>query len=339
MNEHWHKAKQIIDDARHIVVLQAENPDGDSLGSALALEELFSEMGKTVTLFCVMEPPKYLHYIRGWDRVVNELPNDFDCVVVVDASVQSLFEATLTPNNTARLQRKPFIIFDHHPEVNEADHLTQRFSDAIVINDSRFVATSELLLEWAKESKLVIPPAAAIHMAEALLSDSLGLSTEAVTADTFRRAAELVDLGAKIAEIENRRRELMKKSPEILLYKGELLQRIEYFCDGQMAFVVVPWAEIEKYSHQYNPAALVIDEMRLVDNVQVAIVMKTYPDGKVTGKIRSTSQMADQIAKAFGGGGNRYAAGFKLNTDDPISVKHQLIKIVGEQLAQQKQEA
>lgn len=325
MNPAWQQAKEAIDNAQHIVVLQAENPDGDSLGSALALEELLSEMGKRVSLFGSMEPPKYLHYINGWDRVEQELPTDFDCVIVVDASVKSLFENTLTPQNTAALRGKPFIIFDHHAEVNSDDHLSQIFPQLVTINEPRFVATGELLLAWATAHQLTITAQAAEDMAIALLSDSLGLTVEAVTADTLRHAAELIDLGANISTIETRRREFSKKSQEILYYKGELLQRIEYFADGQFALVHVPWAEIEKYSHQYNPAALVIDEMRLVDGVQVAIVLKTYPDGKLTGKIRTTPKLADKIAKAFGGGGNPYAAGFKMNSDDPISVKHQLV--------------
>ena len=60
----------------------------------------------------------------------------------------------------------------------------------------------------------------------------------------------------------------MKKSPEILGYKGRLLQRVEYFLNGQLAVVHVPWEEIEEFSDAYNPGALVIDEMRLVEGAQ-----------------------------------------------------------------------
>ena len=52
--------------------------------------------------------------------------------------------------------------------------------------------------------------------------------------------------------------------------------------------------------------------MRLVDTVDVAIALKTYPDGKITGKIRANIPIAEDIAGYFGGGGHGYAAGFKL---------------------------
>jgi len=48
----------------------------------------------------------------------------------------------------------------------------------------------------------------------------------------------------------------MRKSPELISYKGKLLQRIEYFADSRVAAVTIPWAEIEKYSPQYNPLCL-----------------------------------------------------------------------------------
>ena len=79
-------AKQFIQSANNIVIIQAENPDGDSLGSSLALEEVLSDLGKTVTLYCPVDIPKYLHYIRGWDRVQNDFPFQADAAIIVDTS-------------------------------------------------------------------------------------------------------------------------------------------------------------------------------------------------------------------------------------------------------------
>jgi phosphoesterase RecJ-like protein len=133
-----------------------------------------------------------------------------------------------------------------------------------------------------------------------------------VTSDSYRIAAELTDLGAHVATIEERRREYMKKSPEILAYKGELIKRIVYLLDGVLALVHIPWEDIQAYSDQYNPSVLVLDEMRLVEHVQVAVAIKTYPDGKVTGKLRSNVPVSETIASFFGGGGHPYAAGFRV---------------------------
>ena len=104
----------------------------------------------------------------------------------------------------------------------------------------------------------------------------------------------------------------MKKSPDILRYKGELIGRIEYFADGKLALIHIPWEDIQAYSDQYNPSVLVLDEMRLVEGVDVAIAIKTYPDGKLTGKLRSNLPVSEQIAGYFGGGGHEYSAGFRV---------------------------
>ena len=67
-----HEAVKAIFDSKkpqRIVVVQAENPDGDSLGSAVALDELLTAAGHDVSLFCVVDVPNHLKYIKGWERV------------------------------------------------------------------------------------------------------------------------------------------------------------------------------------------------------------------------------------------------------------------------------
>ena len=105
----------------------------------------------------------------------------------------------------------------------------------------------------------------------------------------------------------------MKKPADILEYKAELIKRIEYHLDGKLATVHIPWEDIQEYSDRYNPSVLVLDEMRLVEGVEVACAIKTYPDGKLTGKLRCNTPVAADVAGYFGGGGHAYAAGFKVN--------------------------
>ena len=103
----------------------------------------------------------------------------------------------------------------------------------------------------------------------------------------------------------------MKKSPRILDYKADLIKRIEYSLDGALATIHIPWEDIAEYSDEYNPNVLILEEMRLVEGVKVAVAIKTYPDGRLTGKIRSSLPIADKIAGFYGGGGHPYASGFR----------------------------
>src|SRR5690606_5927176 len=119
-----------------------------------------------------------------------------------------------------------------------------------------------------------------------ILSDSLGLMTQGTSSRSIHIIAELVEQGVKLYELEELRRSFMKKSVELMRYKGQLLQRVEFFDGNRIATITIPWEEIERYSPHYNPSMLVIDEMRFVENVQVAIAFKVYRDGKITAKIR-----------------------------------------------------
>jgi len=296
-----------LNDAQKIVIIQAENPDGDSLGSSLALEELLSEAGKDVKLYCAIDIPKYMHYIKGWDRVEKDWPTDREVAIIVDTQAEALIQQALAqPGVRHFLESHPVIILDHHETAGDLPFET------VTVVDPKAVATSELLYRLAKAAGWNITPDAAERMFISIQADSLGLTTPSTTADSYQVAADLVMLGANPAEVENRRREYMKKPADILKYKGELIERIEYFADGKLAIVHIPWEDIAEYSDRYNPSVLVLEEMRMVEGVEVAVAIKTYPDGKLTGKIRVNMPIADVIAGYFGGGGHAYAAGFKV---------------------------
>lgn len=322
------KAKKIIEDSKSIVVVQAENPDGDSLGSSLALEEILGDMGKSVQLHCPIELPKYLRYINGWDRVSSELDMSADLIILVDTTAEVLLSKTFEiPGARHFFETRQVLVIDHH-----ASESTLTF-DNLLINQTA-VSSSQVIYHLAKDADWPINAQAAENLLIALMSDSRGLTTEASDAKAFEVAAKLIELGASNFAIEERRREFMKKAPEILTYKGELIKRIEYFLDGKLALVHIPFEDIQEYSDKYNPSVLVLDEMRLVEGVEVAIAIKTYPDGKLTGKLLTNSPVAEQIAGYFGGGGHKYAAGFRIYESYDAAVREILEatnKALGEQ--------
>lgn len=301
----FNEATKLINGAKKIVIIQAENPDGDSLGSSLALEEILGDLGKEISLYCPVDVPKYMRYITGWDRIVAEFDTSCDLAIIVDTSADVLITKVLeTPGVRHFLESHPVLVIDHHTtESNLSFNHTMLSAEA--------VATSEIIYALASENKWSINPQAAENMLVAIMSDSLGLTTQNVTGNSFFVAGKLTELGASNSAIEARRREFMKKSPEILAYKGDLIKRIEYLLEGKLAIVHIPWEDIQAYSDQYNPSILVLDEMRLVEGVEIAVAIKTYPDGKVTGKLRANIPIAEEVAGFFGGGGHKYASGFR----------------------------
>lgn len=307
----YDRFSSLVDAATSIVIIQPENPDADSLSSSLALEDILGERGKDITMYCAIDMPKYLRYISGSDRVTSDWTGKYDLAIIVDTASALLLEKALAvPGVNHFLQEHDVIVVDHHGEDDETEH-SLPFSHEYILG-KRAAATGELIYEIAQTLSYPLSKTACEYLFISIMGDTLGLTTPNVTPGTFMTAATLVQNGVNPSELETARRAYMKKPADILTYKGRLLERIEYYCDGKLATIHIPWEEIAAYSDRYNPSVLVLDEMRLVEGVEVAVAIKTYPDGKLTGKIRSNRPIAEQIAGYFGGGGHAYSAGYKI---------------------------
>lgn len=316
------KIQKIIDQAKSIVIIQADNPDIDSLASALALEHILGDVGKEVTLYCGVDLPSYLHYLPGWGRVVKELPNSFDASIIVDTASDSLLTQLDKAGIKGWVASRPSIVLDHH-----ATKATIGFAG--IICAPKAVATGEVIYELGSQLGWKLDDSAKSLIAMAILSDSLGLMSESTTSRSIHIIGELVEQGVNLPELESARRESLRREPELIPYKGELLKRVEFFSSNRLAIVRIPWEEIEKYSPLYNPSMLVIDDMRLAKETEVAIAFKLYRDGKVTAKIRCNYGwgIADKLAEHFGGGGHPLASGFKITDGrDYEQIKEAVIK-------------
>ena len=325
--------REAIDNASKIVIVQADNPDADSLASALALEHILSELKKDVYLYCGVDIPSYLRYIPGSDRVDSQLPKQFDLSVIVDTSSDSLLEQLDKTGSKGWLAAKPCVIIDHH-----ATEPTIKFANIII--NRQAVAAAEVIYEIAARLEWPLNQQAKELLAVGIMSDSLGLTSESTTARSIHIIAELVEGGVAMAELESARRESTRREPELVPYKGRLLERVEFLDNGRIAAITIPQEELDKYSPLYNPPMLVIDDMRLARGTDLAVAFKTYRDGKITAKIRCNFGIgiADKLAEHFGGGGHPYAAGFKLQDGrDFNQLKSEFIEVASRLLDEKKE--
>ncbi len=303
----YQQAWQIIDSCSSILIVQADNPDGDSLGSSLALESLISQAGKNVSLYCGTFIPDYLKYMSGWSRVDNKLPAEFDLVVLVDVSTNNLLDNITNDTRYKKYLSSNKLVFDHHKTVSD------EIASILTINDSDSSSTGEIIFGLAKTNDLQISIETGEYIVSAILSDTQGLTNQSTSSQTYRVVAELVELGVDRPQLEDRRRQFSKMTQEIFKFKSSLIAKTEFYINGRLAIVHVDQQEIKKYSPLYNPAALILPDLQQVENVDIAVVMKTYDDGRVTGAIRSsnTVPLAAKLAEQLGGGGHDYASGFK----------------------------
>lgn len=322
----YKKFVEFLADKKRICIIQAENPDGDSLGSAIALDYILTKTENH--LYCPVDIPKYLHYFKDWSRVDNEFDYRADGYIIVDTASSILLSKLLEDAAIKNcLYSKPVLVIDHHETEDDLEFPHEAIIESLP-------ACADLIYKIATANQLPISKEAAEALYMAISSDTLGLVSASVTADTMRVMAGLIELGANPAELDEMRREYMKKSPRILDYKADLIKRVEYSLDGKLATVHIPFEEIQEYSDEYNPNVLIIEELRLVSGVEVAIAIKTYPDGKITGKVRSSKPVSEQIAGFFGGGGHPYAAGFRTYDMSYDEVVADVIKILPGLLAE-----
>ena len=323
--------KNIIDKAHKIVIIQADNPDSDSLGSALALEQILGDMDKEPYLYCAVDVPGYLRYLDGWDRVQSELPPKFDASIIVDASTITLLEKLISSGQKGWLATKPCIVLDHHAMVDNPIEFAE-----VTLNDPNRASTGELIYLISKELSWPLPLRAGELIMTTILGDTQGLTNQLATAETYRTMAELVDSGVDRPKIEELRRELSKMPKEIYKYKATLIDHSEFTNNDTIVSVTVPQVEINKYSPLYNPGPLIQNDILQTLGVKVAIVFKTYDNGKVTAAIRCNQGygIAAELAESFGGGGHTHASGFKIDTSRKFEdIKQECIMLAAELLA------
>src|SRR5690606_7027939 len=142
--------------------------------------------------------PSYIRYIKGSDRITDEFPNNFDLTIIVDTVSGTLLEHTLSGNRLSAIEKKPVLLLDCHPVENSLPLAHAEFFKA----EGDTIATSELVVQLAAEQNWEINQTAATHVVEAILADTLGMATEAVTSQTLRTVANMLDKGAKMSEID-----------------------------------------------------------------------------------------------------------------------------------------
>jgi bifunctional oligoribonuclease and PAP phosphatase NrnA len=320
------KLGALISRSQNVIVLQPEKPDTDSLGSALALEDILGELGKKVAMYCQDPIPTYIRFMDGWDRVVDKFPAQFDLTILVDTGGPQMLSRTLEKHSKP-LTAKPFIIIDHHKTREPMPFET------IDVVDPLAAATGELLVSICRQLNWPIPPAAAKTIAPSILADTLGLSTPTTTANTVEALAEAVRRGADLYKLRRAREILDALEPELVALKADLLKRIQYHHEGKVATVVITPEELKQYAELHDPADLVNQEMRNIKGVEVAACIRNYASSlhgnKIKISMRANTPVAAKAAQHFGGGGHDQAAGCTIEGRSVQAVQDELVSILG----------
>lgn len=306
MNERDAKFAEIAQALRahnKFAVLSHVRPDGDALGSTIALALSLKELGKEVKAWNEDGMLEKYNFLAEAELLTTppSSAEDFDVGIALDTAVQNRLGTALPAVRNAKL----WINIDHHPS-------NPRYGDLVYIDPSA-PATGQILYEFLKNQKFPITPAIAENLYAAISTDTGSFQYPNTTARTFQIAAELVGCGVDVGRVSQLLYENFPRRRIELL--RELLGTMHFGCDGKLAWFSLSQRAAVALAVLPEDNEGLIDHLRAIHGVVVAIFFEELTDGKVRVSMRSKDEAVDvcAICKEFGGGGHVLAAGARVS--------------------------
>ena len=287
--------------AQTIAVLSHVRPDGDAYGSQLALALSLRALGKDVTVWNedgMLEKYSFMPASELLARPPAE-PQEFHLAVALDTAIQNRLG---TAGDAVRADQ--WINIDHHPT-------NPRYGDLAYI-DPVAPATGQILFELLSLEGLPLDPAIAENLFIAISTDTGSFQYPNTNARTFEIGAELLKCGVNVGRVSQLLYESYPRRRVELL--RELLGTMRFAADGRVASFSLSLAAAAALGARPEDNEGLIDHLRAIDGVIVAVFFEELLEGKVRVSMRSKSEAADvaAICQRFGGGGHTLAAGARV---------------------------
>ncbi|MDJ0925877.1 MAG: DHH family phosphoesterase [Acidimicrobiia bacterium] len=294
-------AASAIQSANVIVVMGHIGPDGDALGSMIAVAAGARNAGKDAYA-TFGEPFVVGKQFRFLDASVlaspRDVPEDIDIAVVVDTGVPSRLGSALPIAERAGI----VIVIDHH--ISQDDE----FGDIKVIDPSAGAA-AQIVHRLFGELDWEITTEIATALYTGIVTDTGRFQYDATSAEVHRITADLLDAGVSPPLVGQR---VYEEAPFGYLHvAGSVLARAQLDPERRIVWSVLYRRDLEAEELRYEDADGLIDLVRLAEEADVACLLREIGDGEFKGSLRSRGRIdVSEIAAGFGGGGHHNAAGF-----------------------------
>ena len=293
---------QALREGVRFAVLGHVRPDGDALGSQLALGLSLKQLGKDVRIWNeegMLEKYSFLPNANLLTKPPAE-PEDVDVAIALDTAIQNRLGNSLPAVRSAKV----WINIDHHPS-------NPGYGDLVYI-DPNSPATGQILFELIKSEKLPIDAAIAENLYVAISTDTGSFQYPNTTARTFEIAAELVRAGVDVGRVSQLTYENYPRRRVELL--RDLLGTMRFDANDRVASFSLSLATAKKLGVLPEDNEGLIDHLRAIRGVIVAVFFEELADGKVRVSMRSKNEKVNvcAICEKFGGGGHVLAAGARV---------------------------
>lgn len=303
---------QTLRDNKRFAILSHVRPDGDALGSQLALGLSLKKLGRDVRIWNedgMLDKYGFLSSSKLLTKPPAE-PQDFDVAIALDTAIQNRLGNTVAAIKSAKV----WINIDHHPS-------NPGYGDIVYI-DPHAPATGQILFELMTNQKLPIDPAIAENLYVAISTDTGSFQYPNTTTRTFEIAAELVRAGVDVGRVSQLTYESYPRRRVELL--RDLLGTMRFNANDRVASFSLSLATAKKLGVLPEDNEGLIDHLRAIRGVIVAVFFEELADGKVRVSMRSKSEKVNvcAICEKFGGGGHVLAAGARVKgTLDEVEQK------------------
>ncbi|MBI5419830.1 MAG: bifunctional oligoribonuclease/PAP phosphatase NrnA [Deltaproteobacteria bacterium] len=277
-----------------------ENPEGDAIGSELALALALRKIGKTATVLNADPVPGNLTFLPGADSVVFEEDGSrYEVAVVVDCGAPER-----TGHVEAELRKCPIMVnIDHHR--------TNGGCGDFCLVDPEAAATGMLIYRVLSGMGVEIDYDVAVNIYVAILTDTGSFHYANTSPEAFQIAGEMIRRGIDPWAVAEQVYET--QSPDRLRLLGRVLSSLELSAGGRVAAITTMKKDLAEFSARKDFLEGFINYPRSVVGVEVAVAFREESNGDFRVSFRSKGRVdVSEVAQAFGGGGHRNAAGCSL---------------------------
>lgn len=289
--------------ASSVLIGTHEHPDGDALGSSLALLHALRLQGKKVTAYIPDPAPEFFSFLPGLEQLTTTKPDaaTYDVMVLLDYT--QLYRTHL---ETATLTHPQTIAIDHH-----YDNPQQAKLNLIVPGAA---ATAQILFQLFQQGNIPITKDMATCLLTGIFTDTGSFMHESTTPEILDIASALMHKGARLSHIAHET--YQKKDLPSLRIWGRALSRIIANETTGVALGIVTKKDLDDCEATLDDLSGVVNMLNALPQTQLALLLVEYEPGKIKGSLRSEPHKAVDVsawAKRLGGGGHKLASGFEVS--------------------------
>ncbi len=290
------KLIDLITKNKKIAIFTHESPDGDAIGSSLALYMGLTSIDKEVDII-TDEYSSCFNFLKDREKILSQAKKNYDICIALDCATE---KRLYDPTNEFK-KGKHTISIDHHAS-------NTFYAECNYVED-KSPATCQTLIKIIKRLNINLTKELGEAIMMGIITDSGGFRYDTVNDETFEIAANMLDLGVNISKIYNDTFDLQTKSQFALTKIAT--SRLEFLCDGKIALTYITSKDMEETNAKAGDHEGIVNVGRKVEGVIISIFIRESEKNVYKISLRSNDDNINvsEIAEAFDGGGHSKAAG------------------------------